>query len=44
MAPPLLTSALDRGEWSASRPSRFTREERDPRGWVGRRAVLDYVE
>jgi hypothetical protein len=28
-----LTSALDGGEWSASRPSRFTPRERAP--WIG---------
>jgi hypothetical protein len=38
-----LTSALDGGEWSASRPGRFTPSERAPRthwigGWVGPRA------
>jgi hypothetical protein len=43
-----LTSALDGGEWSASRPSRFTSRERAPGthwigGWVGTRAVLDPV-
>jgi hypothetical protein len=43
-----LTSALDGGEWSASRPGRFTPRERatDTRwigGWVGPRAVLDAV-
>jgi hypothetical protein len=43
-----LTSALDGGEWSASRPGRFTPRERAPvihwiGGWVGRRAVLDAV-
>jgi hypothetical protein len=43
-----LTSALDRGEWLASRPGRFTPRERDPGthwigGWVGLRAVLDAV-
>jgi hypothetical protein len=41
-----LTSALDAGEWSASRPGRFTAGERAPGthwigGWVGPRAVLD---
>jgi hypothetical protein len=41
-----LTSALDGGEWSASRPGRFTPWERIRgthwiRGWVGPRAVLD---
>jgi hypothetical protein len=41
-----LTSALDGGEWSASRPGRFTPRERAPgnhwiEGWVGPRAVLD---
>jgi hypothetical protein len=43
-----LTSALEWGEWSASRPSRFTPRERAPGthwigGWVGPRAVLDAV-
>jgi hypothetical protein len=40
-----LTLALDGGEWSASRPGRFTPRERVPGthwigGWVGPRAVL----
>jgi hypothetical protein len=43
-----VTSALDGGEWSASRPGRFTPRERAPGshwigGWVGPRAVLDAV-
>jgi hypothetical protein len=43
-----LTSALDGGEWSASRPGRFTPKERVPGthwkgGWVGPRAVLNAV-
>jgi hypothetical protein len=43
-----LTSALDGGEWSASRPGRFTPRERAPAthwigGWVGPRACLDMV-
>jgi hypothetical protein len=43
-----LTSALDGGEWSASRPSRFTPRERAPcthwiGDWVGPRAVLEAV-
>jgi hypothetical protein len=43
-----LTSALDGGEWSASRPDRFTPRERTPDthwigGWVGPGAVLDAV-
>jgi hypothetical protein len=43
-----LTSALDRGEWSASCPDCFTPRERAPGthwigGWVGPRAVLDTV-
>jgi hypothetical protein len=43
-----LTSALDGGEWSASRPGRFIPRERAPftywiGGWVGPRAVLDAV-
>jgi hypothetical protein len=44
-----LTSALVGGEWSASRPVRFTPGERAPGthwigGWVGPRAGLDDVE
>jgi hypothetical protein len=44
-----LTSALDGGEWSTSRPGRFTHRERDPGthwigGWVNPRAGLDDVE
>jgi hypothetical protein len=43
-----LTSALDGGEWSASRLGRFTPKERAPGtrwigGWVGPRAILDAV-
>jgi hypothetical protein len=43
-----LTSALDGGEWPASRPGRFTPRERAPGthwigGWVGPRAGLDAV-
>jgi hypothetical protein len=43
-----LASALDGGEWSASRPGRFTPRERASGtdwigGWVGPRAVLDAV-
>jgi hypothetical protein len=43
-----LTSAIDGGEWSASRPGRFTLRGRAPGthwigGWVGPRAVLDAV-
>jgi hypothetical protein len=44
-----LTSALDGGEWSASRPGRFTPVEIAPGshwigGWVGPRTGLDAVE
>jgi hypothetical protein len=44
-----LTSALAGGEWSASRPGRFTSGERAPGtywigGWVDPRAGLDDVE
>jgi hypothetical protein len=44
-----LTSALDRGEWSASRPGHFTPRERGPGtqligGWVGPRAGLGVVK
>jgi hypothetical protein len=45
----LLTSALDGGEWSASRPCRFTSWETAAGthfmvGWVGSSACLDAVE
>jgi hypothetical protein len=48
IAPRIVTSALDGGEWSASRPGRFTPRKRAPGihwigGWVGPRAVLDAV-
>jgi hypothetical protein len=44
-----LISALVGGEWSASRPGRFTPGERAPGthwigGWVGPRAGLDDLE
>jgi hypothetical protein len=44
-----LTSALDRGEWSASRPGRVTPGERAPGthwmgGWVDPRAGQDDVK
>jgi hypothetical protein len=44
-----LTSAIVAGEWSASRPCRFTLAERAPGthwigGWVDPRAGLDAVE
>jgi hypothetical protein len=47
--PPFLISALDRDEWSASRPGRLTPRERAPGthligSWVGPRADLDDVE
>jgi hypothetical protein len=43
-----LTSALDGGGWSASRPGHFSPRERAPGihwigGWVGPRPVLDAV-
>jgi hypothetical protein len=42
------TSALDGGEWSASRPGRFNPRKRAPGthwkgGWMGPRAGLDAV-
>jgi hypothetical protein len=48
IAPRILDSALDGGEWSASRPGRFTPMGRAPGthwigGWVGPRAGLDAV-
>jgi len=44
-----LTSELDGGEWSASRPGHFTPTERVPGthwigGWVGPRTELDSEE
>jgi hypothetical protein len=44
-----LTSALVGGEWSSSRPGRFTLRERAPGthcigGWVDPRAGLDKME
>jgi hypothetical protein len=44
-----LTSAIAGGEWSASRPGRFTPRERAPGihwlgGWVGPKAGLDDAE
>jgi hypothetical protein len=49
VAPPFLTLVLDGGEWSASRPGRFTPEESAPGthwigGWVGPRVRLDSME
>jgi hypothetical protein len=49
IAPPFLTSALDGGEWSASRLGHFIPGERAPGthcigGWVGPRAGLYAVE
>jgi hypothetical protein len=50
VAPPFFTSALDGGEWSASRPSRFTPEAKAPTrthcigSWVDPRAALDAME
>jgi hypothetical protein len=46
--PPIFTSALDGGEWSASRSGRFTPRERAPDthwlgDWVGPIVVLDAV-
>jgi hypothetical protein len=48
IAPPFLNSALDGGEWSVSRSSRFTPGERVPSshsigGWVGLRSGPDAV-
>jgi hypothetical protein len=38
-----LTSTLDGGEWSASRPGRCTPSILCIGGWVGPRAILDRV-
>jgi hypothetical protein len=48
IAPPIFSSALDGGEWSASHLGRFTPRKRDPGthfigGWAGPRTVLDAV-
>jgi hypothetical protein len=48
-APQFLTSALDGGEWSASRPCRFTPAETVPTthwigGWVDPRGGMDTVD
>jgi hypothetical protein len=40
IAPPILTSALDGGEWSASRPGRITPGIHWRRGWVGPKVDL----
>jgi hypothetical protein len=44
-----LTSIVDKGEWSLSRPSCFTSRGRSPgthwiRGWVGARGGLDALD
>jgi hypothetical protein len=49
MSPNFLASALDGGEWSASRPCRFISGERSPGthwigGWVNRIVGLDAAE
>jgi hypothetical protein len=49
IAPPFLTSALDGGEWSASRPYRFNQEDRTTGPhWIeacaGPRAGLDAMK
>jgi hypothetical protein len=49
IAPPLLTSALDEGDWSASRPCRFIPEELPPdthwiEGRVGPRVGLEAIK
>jgi hypothetical protein len=47
--PPFLTSSLDGGEWSASRPGRLTPGDRFPGthwigGWMGPRARDNALE
>jgi hypothetical protein len=49
IAPIFMTSAVDEVKWSASRPCRFTPEERSSvtlwlGGWLGSRAGLDAVQ
>jgi hypothetical protein len=41
---PFLTSTLDGGDWSASRPGRLATGTHWIGGWVGRRAGLDAVD
>jgi hypothetical protein len=43
IAPRSLTSELDGGEWSASRPGRFTPGNHRIVAWMGPRASLDAV-
>jgi hypothetical protein len=49
IVPPFLTSALDKGKWSASSLGRYTPVERATgihyiRGWTGLRDGLDAVD
>jgi hypothetical protein len=49
IAPPFLTTALDGGEWSSSRPNPFTPGEVEPGThgigtWVSPRADVDTME
>jgi hypothetical protein len=50
IAPVFLSSELDGGDWSTTRPGRYTHRERPPpgtnsiAGWVSPRAGLDDVE
>jgi hypothetical protein len=49
VGPSFLTSALDGGEWSTSRPCRFNPGETDPgsywtRRWLGPRIGMDVME
>jgi hypothetical protein len=44
VAPPFLNSALDGGEWSASRPGHLTPGTHRIAGWAGHRADLVDME
>jgi hypothetical protein len=44
ISPPYFTSTLDGGEWSASRPFRFTPGTRFIGAWVGPRVGLDAIQ
>jgi hypothetical protein len=44
IAPPFFISALVGGEWSASRPGRFTPGTHWIRGWVGPRVDLEAIK
>jgi hypothetical protein len=44
VAPPFITSVIDGGDWSSSRPCRLTLGTQCIGGWAGPRAGLDLME